>query len=133
MKTVHIAEVLSEGGRTGKIESSNGKLSVHLSMDHGPSSVTSEDLFAGAYASCFLGALLAAAEKAHQPVKGATLKALVHLDEDNAGGWQLAVELRATLPGIGRSDAEKLLHQAHTTCPYSKATRGNVTVKLTLD
>jgi lipoyl-dependent peroxiredoxin len=133
MKTVHIAEVLSEGGRSGKIESANGKLSVRLSKEHGPDNVTSEDLFAGAYASCFLGALLAAAEKAHQPVKGATLKAFVHLDEDNSGGWQLAVELRATLPGIGRNDAEKLLHQAHTSCPYSKATRGNVTVKLTLD
>ena len=133
MKNIHTAEVLSEGGRTGKIESANGKLSVQLSMDEKQDSLNSEHLFAGAYASCFLGALLAAAEKASKPVKGATLKALVHLQEDASGGWQLAVELRATLPGMNRDEAEKLLHQAHTTCPYSKATRGNINVTLHLD
>jgi Ohr subfamily peroxiredoxin len=133
MKTIHTAEVLSEGGRAGKIESANGKLSIKLSTDEKPESLNSEHLFAGAYASCFLSAVLASAEKAHKPVKGATLKAFVHLQEEPGGGSQFSIELRATLPGIDRADGEKFLHQAHSSCPYSKAIRGNVNVKLTLD
>jgi organic hydroperoxide reductase OsmC/OhrA len=31
-----------------------------------------------------------------------------------------------------REEAEKLMHAAHDVCPYSKATRGNIDVKLSV-
>jgi lipoyl-dependent peroxiredoxin len=55
------------------------------------------------------------------------------LVENERGEYELRVELLASLPGVSRTDADHLLHQAHTTCPYSKAVRGNVNVTLTLD
>jgi osmotically inducible protein OsmC len=134
MKTIHIAEVIAEGGRDGKIEALGGGLALNLSTQEQPESVTPEDLFAGAYAACYLGALKNAAEKAHVPLAdGATVVARAHLEEDSKGGWQLAVDLRATLPGVKKSDAEHLMNLAHQTCPYSKATRGNINVNLSFD
>lgn len=133
MKTIHIAEMIAEGGRDGKVESVGGGFSVPLSSDEQPESLTPEHLFGGAYAACFLGALKNAAEKAHIDLTGPTVVARAHLEEDNEGGYQLEVDLRATLPGVSASDAEHLLHLAHQTCPYSKATRGNINVNLSTD
>ncbi len=42
------------------------------------------------------------------------------------------VELVASIPGVDRSHAEALVTKAHELCPYSKATRGNVDVTLTV-
>jgi len=133
MKTIHVAEMIAEGGRDGRVEAPEGGFSVQLSTDEQPGSVTPEHLFAGAYAACFLGAVENAARKAHEPVKGITVVSRVHLDEDDRGGYQLHVELRAALPGIDEAKAQHLLNLAHQSCPYSKATRGNVTVTLGVD
>ncbi|MDE3084356.1 MAG: OsmC family protein, partial [Verrucomicrobiota bacterium] len=62
-----------------------------------------------------------------------TVTARAHLEEDEEGGYELNVDLRAALPGVKGSDAERLLKQAHQTCPYSKATRGNINVNLSID
>jgi lipoyl-dependent peroxiredoxin len=34
------------------------------------------------------------------------------------------------LPTVSQEQAEKLVAKAHTNCPYSKATRGNIEVTL---
>lgn len=133
MKTIHIAEMIAEGGRDGKVESPDGGFSVDLSSDEREGSVTPEHLFAGAYAACFLGALKSQLEKAHLKTEGVTVVGRAHLDEDDAGGWQLNVDLRAALPGVKRSDAEHVMNLAHQSCPYSKATRGNIKVNLSFD
>ena len=59
--------------------------------------------------------------------------ARARLEEDAQGDYQLQVDLRAALPGVRESEAEHLMHLAHETCPYSKATRGNITVNLSFD
>ena len=133
MKTIHIAEMIAQGGREGSVEAPDGGFSVELSKNEQPGSVTPEHLFAGAYAACYLGALENAIEKAHLKVEGATLVARAHLEEDDKGGYQLNVDLRATLPGLSDADAEHVMNLAHQTCPYSKATRGNINVKLSFD
>lgn len=133
MKTIHIAEMIAQGGREGSIEAPDGGFSVKLSNDEQPGSVTPEHLFAGAYGACFLGALESAIEKSHLTVKGATVVARVHLDEDDRGGYRLNVDLRASLPGLGKSDAQHVMNLAHQSCPYSKATRGNLNVTLSFD
>lgn len=133
MKTVHIAEAIAQGGRDGTVEAPDGGFSVRLSSDEKPGSVTPEHLFAGAYGACFLGALKNAAETAHLPTEGLTLVARAHLEEDNRGGYHLNVELRAATPGISAADAQHIMNLAHQTCPYSKATRGNINVTLAFD
>lgn len=133
MKTVHVAEMLAEGGRDGRVEAPDGAFSVDLSSAEQNGSVTPEHLFAGAYAACYLGALKNHAEKAHQKVEGFVVVGRAHLEEDAQGEYQLQVDLRATMPGVSESDAEHLMNLAHQTCPYSKATRGNITVNLSFD
>jgi lipoyl-dependent peroxiredoxin len=133
MKTIHIAEMIAQGGRDGTVEAPDGGFSVKLSKDEQPGSVTPEHLFAGAYGACYLGALHNALEKAHLKAEGVTLVARAHLEEDNKGGYQLNVELRAALPGLSDTDAQHVMNLAHQTCPYSKATRGNINVKLSFD
>lgn len=133
-KTIQVAEVISQGGRQGKVESPEGGFSADFAargeqMD----GVTPEHLFAGAYAACFHSALLSHAERGHFHIVGSTVTGRVALAENDRGEYELRIELRAALPGVARSDAEHLLHQAHATCPYSKAVRGNVNVQLTLD
>jgi lipoyl-dependent peroxiredoxin len=133
MKTVHVAEMVAEGGRDGRVEAPDGAFSVDLSANEQTGSVTPEHLFAGAFGACFLGALKNHAEKAHLKTEGFAVIARAHLEEDAQGEYQLQVDLRAALPGVGNSEAEHLMNLAHQTCPYSKATRGNITVNLSLD
>jgi lipoyl-dependent peroxiredoxin len=133
MKTIHVAEMIAQGGRDGQVEAPEGGFHVQLSSDEQPGSITPEHLFAGAYGACFLGSVQNAARKAHENLRGITVVARVHLEEDDRGGYQLNVDLRAALPGIDESKAQHLLNLAHQTCPYSKATRGNVNVTLGTD
>lgn len=133
MKTVHIAEVIAEGGREGIVETPDGGFRAELSSDEQPGSLTPEHLFGAAYAVCFLGSLKNHGEKAHVAVDGFTVVAKTHLEEDDKGDNSLHVELRAAMPGVKRSDAQHLLNLAHQSCPYSKATRGNIAVNLSFD
>jgi organic hydroperoxide reductase OsmC/OhrA len=77
--------------------------------------------------------LVNAAKKLGTPVKDSTVRALVSLIEDDQGGYRLSVTLRAQLPGIDRAQAQRILDEAHNTCPYSKALRGDTSVKLVVD
>jgi Ohr subfamily peroxiredoxin len=137
MKTLFTAEAISKGGRSGTIQTPDGLLNVTLgnplekgAEKRGPSP---ELLFAGAYSACYQGALNNAANKFGTPVENSTVRARVSLIEDDLGGYRLAVELRAQLPGINRDRAQRIMEEAHKTCPYSKALRGDTSVKLTVD
>ena len=48
------------------------------------------------------------------------------------GGFGLAVELEVDIPGVEAVQAQELVELAHEFCPYSKATRGNIEVTLTV-
>ena len=47
-------------------------------------------------------------------------------------GFGIEVELRIYLPGLPRAEADLLVEKSHAVCPYSNATRGNVSVRLVL-
>jgi organic hydroperoxide reductase OsmC/OhrA len=59
-----------------------------------------------------------------------TVAALVALAKHPEGGFALDVELRVTVPNLPRDEAESLVAKAHRRCPYSRATKGNVDVRL---
>jgi len=139
MKTLFAAEAISKGARSGTLTSPDGHLNVTLGnpleagkADLGP---TPELLFAGAYSACYHGALIKAAEKLGVTVDDSqtTARAIVSLQEDNQGGYNIAVELHASLPGVDEVIAQEVMEAAHLTCPYSKALRGKSTVTLVVD
>ena len=47
-------------------------------------------------------------------------------------GFALQARLSISLPGLGPAVARAIVDGAHQLCPYSKATRGNIAVELTL-
>lgn len=137
MKTLFTSEAISKGGRSGSISNPDRLLDVILGnpLKAGAEKLgpNPELLFAGAYSACYHGALVNAAEKLGTPVKDSIVRALVSLNEDGDGGYSLSVELHATLPGVEKDQAERIMEAAHKTCPYSKALRGDAPVKLILD
>ena len=56
----------------------------------------------------------------------------VRLEEDGEG-VKLGVDIKAKVKNMSQEDAEKYLEQAHDFCPYSKATRGNIDVDLSVE
>lgn len=137
MKTMFTSEVISKGARSGSLHAPDGLLDVTLGNPlekgietRGPNP---ETLFAGAYSACYHGALINAAEKLSIPVTDSTVRAVVSLIEEDSGGYRLAVELHALLPGVDPEEAGKIMTAAHLTCPYSKALRGDTTVTLVVD
>ncbi len=119
-------------GREGKATSPDGKINLNLSPpgSKGPGT-NPEQLFAAGYSACFGGAIGVAAGVAKIALKASDIKvtATVNLNKDETG-YFLDVTLNAELNGIDQAQAEALVANAHTICPYSKATRGNIDVKL---
>ena len=116
MKTLFTAEAISKGGRSGTIQSPDGLLNVTLGNPlqkglekRGPNP---ELLFAGAYTACYHGALGNAAKKLGAPAVDSTVRALVSLVQDDQGGYRLAVELHAQLPGIECAQAQLIMEEA---------------------
>ena len=119
-------------GREGRASSPDGKIDLALSPpgSKGPGT-NPEQLFAAGYSACFGGAIGAAGGLAKVSLRPADIKvtATVNLNKDDSGFF-LDVTLNAELNGIDQAQTEALVAKAHTICPYSKATRGNIEVKL---
>jgi len=49
---------------------------------------------------------------------------------NDAGQYELGVELKGQIEGVSTEETRALMQAAHEVCPYSKATRGNIDVKL---
>ena len=54
------------------------------------------------------------------------------VDLNLADGYFLGARLNISLPDVERDLAKALVEEAHQTCPYSKATRGNIEVAINL-
>lgn len=91
-----------------------------------------EQLFAAGYAACFLSAMkFVGTQGKHAAVPAnASVSATVGLGPRADKGFGLAVTLAIALPGLDPADAEALVAEADTVCPYSHAVRGNIEVHL---
>lgn len=133
----YTAHATATGGRLGHAATSDGLLSVDLSIPKelgGPGkegASNPEQFFAAGYAACFGSAIEHVARTTHVQVGAVTVNADVTIDM-NDSGFFLAVALKAHVEGVDRETAEKLVHEAHNVCPYSKATRGNIAVDLSV-
>jgi osmotically inducible protein OsmC len=135
MKILDTISATTTGGRDGHGQTSDGKLNVKFSLMKAlggkGDGITPEHLFAQGYSSCFGGALqfVAGQKKVHLP-PDFSITAKVDIGQTDEGNFQLAVELTAKAPGIDKAVLEDLVKTAHTVCPYSRATKGNIEVKL---
>jgi Ohr subfamily peroxiredoxin len=92
-----------------------------------------EQLFAAGYSACFIGAMKFVASQGGPKVPADTkVTAEVGIGPRAEGGFGLDIELKISLPGLARAEAEALVEKAHQVCPYSNATRNNVPVRLTI-
>ena len=126
--------VATANGREGKAVSSDGQLDLALAfppaLGGDGKGTNPEQLFAAGYAACFASALGLVGRQAKVDTGEISVTAEVSLDKDETG-FALSVVLRAELPeSLDNETGRSLVEQAHAVCPYSKATRGNVDVKL---
>jgi osmotically inducible protein OsmC len=134
-KAIYTAQALVKGGRAdGRVTSNDGNLKLKLGLPKemgGPGTHTNpEQLFAAAYAACFANAIGVAAEKYKVHVKSTIINSKVSLMRDDASGkYNIAVVLDIKCEGLDREMSEKVVQRAHHICPYSNATRGNVSFK----
>ncbi len=123
------------GGRDGHVRSTDGKIDLDTrppkEMGGSGDGVNPELLFSAGYAACFLGALRLVAKNEKVTLDDASgITADVGIGKDADGGFGLTAELIGYLPGLDQGVADDLMRKAHGVCPYSKATRGNIDVKL---
>lgn len=133
-KLLYTARTHTAGGRQdGMSRSSDGRLDIRLSPPGGAGIGTNpEQLFAAGWSACFEGAMEIAARKRQivLPSKCA-IDAEIDLVLDE-GAYALRARLGVSLPGLDRHVARDLIDEAHQTCPYSKAVRGNIDVTVDL-
>ena len=135
--SLYTAEAHVTGGREhGHGVTSDGALDVQLrtpvEMGGEGGGTNPEQLFAVGYAACFEGALGVVGRRERVELGDVAIESKVSLVTTENRGFNVAVGLEVTLPGISDPErARSIVAAAHEVCPYSNATRGNIEVTLT--
>jgi lipoyl-dependent peroxiredoxin len=137
LQILYTAEATVTGGREGHSHTSDGRLDVDLDVPSemggtGGPGTNPEQLFAAGYAACFQSSMMRFAAGRKLDLSGSRITARVGIGPLSSGGFGLAAALDLEAPQISRADAVELMERAHETCPYSRATRGNIEVTLTV-
>jgi osmotically inducible protein OsmC len=132
-KVLYTGKTHTIGGRDGAARSSDGRLDVKLSgVGSAAPGTNPEQLLAAGWSACFIGAMGLAAQKLKVALpRDTAVDAEIDLAV-NDGSYFLQARLNVSLPGVERDVAQALVDAAHQTCPYSKATRGNIDVVVTV-
>jgi Ohr subfamily peroxiredoxin len=132
-KVLYTGKTHTNGGRDGAARSDDGRLDIKLSPPGSQGAGTNpEQLFAAGWSACFIGAMgRAAKEKGVVLPAGAAVDAEVDLGS-GAGGFFLQARLSVSLPGLPCDIAQELIESAHQICPYSRMSRGNIDVNISL-
>lgn len=126
------------GGRDGHGTTADGQVNIQFALPKelggaGKPGATPEHLFALGYSACFGSALqYVAGLKKLRLAPDFSVTAVVDLCKNDAGGFAFEIELKVKLPGVDKAEAEALVEQAHTVCPYSNSIKAVVPVKLTV-
>jgi Ohr subfamily peroxiredoxin len=129
--------VATANGRDGRAVSSDGRLDLQLAfppaLGGNGEGTNPEQLFAAGYAACFASALQLAGRQAKADTGDASVTAEVGIGPEGES-FALTVTLRVELPGELQGEVgRQLVERAHQLCPYSKATRGNISVDLVVE
>lgn len=130
---LYTGKTRTTGGRDGAAHSDDGRLDIKLSPpgSHG-AGTNPEQLFAAGWSACFIGAMGRAAKDRNVSLPaGTAVDAEVDLGT-GGGGFLLQARLKVSLPGLPADTAQDLVDAAHQICPYSKMSRGNIDVAISL-
>jgi lipoyl-dependent peroxiredoxin len=127
--------VASANGRDGRATSADGQLDLKLAfppaLGGDGNGTNPEQLFAAGYAACFASTLGVIGRETKVDTRDVSVTAEVSIGKDTDGGFGISVALLVRIPEEQDSDTVRaLVEQAHTACPYSKATHGNIPVEL---
>jgi osmotically inducible protein OsmC len=125
------------GGRDGHVRSEDDRIDMDTrppkELGGSGDGTNPEQLFAAGYAACFLSALHGCAKQMGLDSTDASVSASVGIGKQSDGpGFGLAVELDVFTPNVAPESRQALADAAHSVCPYSNATRGNVEVTVAL-
>jgi lipoyl-dependent peroxiredoxin len=128
------------GGRNGHSETTDGSVSVDLSVPKAmggpgkPGTTTPEHLFAAGYAACFGGALDFVAKSHKKDASQAKVTCAVSIGPRDAGGFGIAVKMDVADPSLPTAELKEFVQEAHEKiCPYSHATRDNIEIDFTVE
>ena len=133
-KNLYTADATAVGGRSGHVRSATGVIDMDMSVPEGlggkKGATNPEELFAAGYASCFQQALLVIAQRGGDKLDPQTeVKCSVTLFQEGEA-YGLSAILDVDLKAFDRDKSVEMVRQAHTICPYSAGTRGNMEVEL---
>ena len=136
MDTIYTTSAVSVGGRDGHVKNADGQIDLDLKTPGSPGDrkgTTPEDLFAAGYSACFNSALNHVMRiKRIKPSGDTTVKIDISLGKDPEGNFRLGARIEGHIPGVEPAQARELMEQAHTVCPYSRATKGNIDAELSI-
>lgn len=136
MKISYSTTALSTGGRDGQVKVQGSPLSFEMALppEMGgtkPEGVNPEQLFAAGYSACFGSAVHHVLRLRKLSLDPPDVQVTVGIGRNDAGGFQLAADIVVTLAGVDLQTAADIVKEAHTVCPYSNATRGNIEINVT--
>ena len=135
-KPLYTAVATATGGRDGHVESSDGIVNLDLTVPKSmggpgkPGTSNPEQLFASGYSACFAGAIGFVSNRDKVKTGPVSVTGHVTFGTEDDGHFKLAAQLDVTIADVDKEVAEKLVQEAHQVCPYSRATRNNIDVKL---
>ncbi|MFW5894626.1 MAG: Ohr family peroxiredoxin [Bacillota bacterium] len=136
MAKVLTRSATTKGGRTGRIEAKQGKLTLDMEkpIELGGSEnkeTNPEEIFAAGYSACFAGSLEYLLENANVDFNSIEVECELHLIMDpKGGGFKFDIDLYVGLEGPDEKTKDTFIDKAYGFCPYSKAISGNVDVRI---
>ncbi|WP_010649412.1 organic hydroperoxide resistance protein [Oceanobacillus massiliensis] len=131
---IFTSSATAKNGRDGHVKSDDGLIDLELvnpaKNKTDKTGSNPEQLFAAGYAACYDGALNSVARQQKKQVESETTADVSFMKDAEDGGYKIGVTLNIKMEGVNPEEAEELAEAAHQACPYSKATRGNIEVKL---
>ena len=131
----YVVSATTKGGRNGRAILENGglALAMGLQMEFGGNGEghNPEQLFVLGWSACFGQAILSLSKKHGVDGQDARITCSLVMDKDETSFFFKA-ELKVAIPGADKAKVQALVEDAHRICPYSRATRNNVQVTLTV-
>lgn len=128
---MYSTKIINTGGRSGEVHSPDHSFELNIAAPgkRVENATNPEQLFAAGYSACFNSALDLV--KQNKGIEGsATVSAQVSLYAESESSFVLGVEIEGSIEGLSVEETQELLEIAHTVCPYSKATAGNIEVTI---
>ncbi len=134
-KVLYTARTRTSGGRENGVCAQPRRPSGRQAFDPGTARIGTnpEQLFAAGWSACLESAIALGGPAEKNRAAGRHRRSTPKWTcARRTAGTHLSARLNVSLPGVERAAAQALLDEAHESCPYSKATRGNIDVAIKL-